>query len=139
MLVSLIVPAFNRATLLAELLQSVVALEHRPVEVVIVDDGSTDDTPALVEAFFAHEACGPGITHTYERLPGRCGAPVARNKGVALARGEAVMFVDSDDIFASGGVGALVRRLEADTGLEYVYGKVAITNGDPPPPPRAGR
>jgi hypothetical protein len=40
------------------------------------------------------------------------------------------MFVDSDDVFASGGVGALVRWLEADSGLEYVYGKVAITHSD---------
>jgi glycosyltransferase involved in cell wall biosynthesis len=138
MLVSLVVPTFNRAAFLAELLQSVVALDHRPVEVVIVDDGSTDDTPAQVEAFFAHEGCGPGITHIYERLPGRGGAPAARNRGVALARGEAVLFVDSDDAFASGGVGALVRRLEADPALRFAYGRVAITKSDLSPDARKG-
>lgn len=130
MLVSLVIPTFNRAGLLLELLQSVVAQEHRPVEVVVVDDGSTDDTRAAAEGFFEGlpEECG--LKLRYERLPARSGAQVARNRGVALAPGEAVMFVDSDDLLApEGGLAALAAHLAADPARAYAYGKVAVTAG----------
>lgn len=129
MLVSVVIPTFNREGLLLKLLQSVVAQAHRPVEVVIVDDGSNDGTRAAVDGFFRSGAGCPGIEHTYETLPRQCGAPVARNRGLELATGDAVVFVDSDDLLAPGGLAALAASLQANPAIPYGFGKVAVTSG----------
>jgi glycosyltransferase involved in cell wall biosynthesis len=129
MLVSLVIPTFNREGLLLKLLQSVVAQVHRPVEVVVVDDGSTDDMRSAVEKFFEGRSAASGLMLRYERLPARSGAPAARNRGVALASGEAVMFVDSDDLLAHDGLATLAAHLTAEPARVYAYGKVALTSG----------
>jgi Glycosyl transferase family 2 len=139
MTVSLVIPTFNRAVMLRELLVSVAAQSHRPVEVVIVDDASTDDTASVVREFFAQQSHDDSLSHSYERLEGRSGAPVARNRGVALAQGDAVMFVDSDDILAADGIGALAQRLDAEPGLAYAFAKVAITGPRTDPAPNSWR
>jgi glycosyltransferase involved in cell wall biosynthesis len=127
MRVSLVIPTFNRSEMLRELLVSVVAQSHRPVEVVIIDDASTDNTADVVREFFAQQSHDDSLSHSYERLEGQSGAPVARNRGVALAQGDAAMFVDSDDLLASNGLQELAWCLGENTGLSYAYGKVAIT------------
>lgn len=127
MLVSIIVPTFNRAGMLLELLDSIVAQAHRPVEVVVVDDCSTDETCSVVKGFFAGRSGGTDVFHVYERLDRQSGAPATRNRGAALARGEALMFVDSDDLLAPSGLSELARRLGSGLRLGYTYGKVAIT------------
>jgi glycosyltransferase involved in cell wall biosynthesis len=125
--VSIVIPTFNRATMLRELMDSVAAQAHRPIEVVVVDDGSTDGTEDVVKEFFSACRHDDSLGHCYERLEDRSGAPVARNRGVALAQGDAVMFVDSDDLLATSGISALARCLSASADLAYAYGKVAIT------------
>jgi glycosyltransferase involved in cell wall biosynthesis len=125
--------------MLRELLVSVAAQSHRPVEVVIVDDVSTDDTASVVREFFAQQSHDDSLSHSYERLEGRSGAPVARNRGVALAQGDAVMFVDSDDILAADGIAALAQRLDAEPGLAYAFAKVAITGPRTDPAPNSWR
>jgi glycosyltransferase involved in cell wall biosynthesis len=127
--VSLIIPTFNRAHLLKDLLQSISETVHRPLEVVIVDDASTDETSRLVADFFGRRGGPAEITHTYERLGSRSGAPLARNRGMALAKGDAVMFVDSDDFLAPAGLAVLAAHLEQHPALDYAYGKVAVTAG----------
>lgn len=139
MRVSLVIPTFNRAEMLRELLVSVAAQSHRPVEVVIVDDASADDTADIVREFFAQQSHDDSLSHSYERLECQSGAPVARNRGVALAQGEAIMFVDSDDVLANDGIDALARRLEAEPRLAYAYGKVAITGHSVEPAPNSWR
>jgi len=131
MLVSIVIPTFDRAAMLLELLRSIARQTYRPVEAVIVDDASSDGTAAVVQEFFHSGADLSGITLVYERLTARSGAPVARNRGLALASGAAVMFVDSDDLVAPEGLAAAVSGLEADSLLPYVYGKVAIVAGGP--------
>jgi glycosyltransferase involved in cell wall biosynthesis len=139
MKVSLVIPTFNRSEMLRELLVSVAAQSHRPVEVVIIDDASTDDTADVVREFFAQQSHDDSLSLSYERLEGQSGAPVARNRGVALARGDAAMFVDSDDILANDGIHDLARRLEAEPRLAYAYGKVAITGSRVDPAPNSWR
>lgn len=88
--VTVVIPSYNRADLLAATVESVLAQTVRPLEVIVVDDGSTDATPELCATF---------------RAPVRCirqenqGLPAARNTGIRAARGEWVALVDSDDLW----------------------------------------
>lgn len=86
--ISVIVPTFNRAWCLEETLRSVLRQSFGNYELIVVDDGSTDGTAALVEAL-------PGVR--YLRLPANGGVSRARNRGLELARGRYICFLDSDD------------------------------------------
>ena len=109
-LVSAIIPTYNRAGLLARALDSVAAQSYRPLEAVIVDDGSTDGTEKVVEACRAKLA-RRGVELVYHRQEnGR--APKARNTGMKLAHGSLLAFLDSDDLWRPGFVGTLARLLE---------------------------
>jgi glycosyltransferase involved in cell wall biosynthesis len=88
-LVSVIVPAFNAEATLGDALRSALAQTYEPVEIIVVDDGSTDGTAALAERF-------PGITLI--RRPNG-GIAAARNTGIAAARGEWLAPLDADDLW----------------------------------------
>ena len=86
--ISVIIPAFNRAWCLETTLQSVWNQTFRNFEVIVVDDGSTDSTPALLGGF-------PEVrVHRWED---NRGVSAARNQGIRMARGEWICFLDSDD------------------------------------------
>lgn len=126
MLISLIVPTFNRVDFLSALWKSVGEQSYRPIEFILVDDGSTDNTAASFAELagrMEYEAISWHMLH----VPNR-GAAVARNIGVRAAQGDAVMFVDSDDVLAPEGLAALVRSLRKHPDLGYVYGKVVISD-----------
>ncbi|MGB0715055.1 MAG: glycosyltransferase family 2 protein [Phycisphaerae bacterium] len=93
-LVSVIIPTYNRATLLPRALESVLFQSIDDWEVIVVDDGSIDDTPEIVR----HLAPSFGGRLVYERQSNR-GSSAARNRGIDLARGRFVCFLDSDDEF----------------------------------------
>lgn len=93
--VSVIVPAYNTADYIAETLASVLAQEGPELEVLVVDDGSTDRTPEVVGAIG-----DPRLRYLRRENSGGPAAP--RNLGIAEARGEFVSFFDSDDIMAPG-------------------------------------
>jgi glycosyltransferase involved in cell wall biosynthesis len=88
--VSVLIPSYNRDYILGSAIESVLAQTYRPIEVVLVDDGSTDGTRALVEKF------GPPVRYIYQP---NAGMATARNTGLAAARGEFVAFQDSDDLW----------------------------------------
>ncbi len=95
---SVIIPAFNAGSLLAEAVASVAAFLHDDVEVIVVDDGSTDGSAEVVATMrgvvaLRQENQGPGA---------------ARNTGLAAARGEHVAFLDADDAWLPGRVDALL-------------------------------
>lgn len=103
-LVSVVVPVYNRARLLGRALGSVLGQTMRDFELIVVDDGSTDDSVAVAESF----AADPRV-----RLcpnPVNLGAAGARNRGIELARGRYVAFQDSDDRWFPE---KLARQLEA--------------------------
>lgn len=89
-LVTCIVPARDAARYLRDALNSVLAQTHRPIEIVLVDDGSKDDTAAIGRD---HGACVTVVSQA------PAGPAAARNLGVQLARGEFVAFLDADDIW----------------------------------------
>ncbi|HEV2673900.1 MAG TPA: glycosyltransferase family A protein [Aliidongia sp.] len=90
-LVSVVIPSYNRLHCLPRAIASVVAQSHRALEIIIVDDGSTDGTAEWAAGF----ACPvPFRFHPLER---NMGAAAARNRGIELAEGTYVAFLDSDD------------------------------------------
>src|SRR3954464_4173460 len=110
-LVSTIIPTSNRAPLLVRALDSVAAQGYRPIEVVIVDDGSTDNTVDVVTSRREYLA-GRGIDvifHQQQNLQ----APPARNVGMKLARGTLFAFLDSDDLWLPNFLETVVRLLDA--------------------------
>ncbi|MEL7835181.1 glycosyltransferase family 2 protein [Fodinibius sp. Rm-B-1B1-1] len=90
-LVSAIITTHNRAELLPRALDSAIVQSYRNLEIIVVDDGSTDDTPEVMEEYSAKEAL------KYVRLEKSVGACRARNKGIEVASGEFVAGLDDDD------------------------------------------
>jgi glycosyltransferase involved in cell wall biosynthesis len=92
--VSVIIPTYNRAALVAEAAASVLAQTYRDYELLVVDDGSTDGTGEALAAL--------GVAIKLLRQPRRRGVSAARNLGVATAGGEWLAFLDSDDLWLPG-------------------------------------
>ena len=88
--VSAVIPVHNGAAYVAEAVQSILSQTRPPIECVVVDDGSTDETAEVVRRF--------GNEVAYVRQD-RAGVSSARNRGAALARGALVAFLDHDDVW----------------------------------------
>lgn len=109
-LVSTIIPTYNRAALLVRALDSVAVQGYRPIEVVIVDDGSTDNTVEIVAGRREYLA-SKGIDVIFHQQKNQK-APKARNVGMKLARGSLYAFLDSDDLWMPTFVETVVRLLD---------------------------
>jgi glycosyltransferase involved in cell wall biosynthesis len=109
-LVSCIIPCYNGARYLGECVGSILAQGHRPLEVIVVDDGSTDD-PAEVVRSFGNEV------RYHRRENGGPGA--ACNTGLALARGAFVAFLEQDDLWVPGKLERQLAELARDPQLDY--------------------
>lgn len=109
-LVSTIIPTYNRAALLVRALDSVAAQGYRPIEVVIVDDGSTDNTVEIVTGRREYLA-NKGIDVIFHQQQNQK-APKARNVGMQLARGSLFAFLDSDDLWMPTFLETVVRLLD---------------------------
>jgi glycosyltransferase involved in cell wall biosynthesis len=88
-LVSAVIPVYNGERYLAEAIESVLAQDYRPVELIVVDDGSTDGSGDIARSY-------PLVR--YIRQTNR-GVSVARNAGIAAGRGEFIAFLDADDVW----------------------------------------
>jgi glycosyltransferase involved in cell wall biosynthesis len=108
-LVSVIIPVHDGERFVAEAIGSVIAQTYRPLEIIAVDDGSTDGSAAIVRAF-------PGVRYLHQ--PNR-GVGAARNRGVAAATGEAVAFLDQDDLWLPDKIARQMRRLADDPSADY--------------------
>lgn len=108
-LVSVVIPAFNAEAFVAEAIESALAQDYEPREVIVVDDGSTDRTSAVASSY-----------------PVRCvtqpngGQAAARNAGVAFCRGPLVAFLDADDLWMPGKLSGQVAYLMAHPEVGYV-------------------
>ncbi len=96
--VSCVVPVFNRAATIRRAVESVLAQDYRPLELIVVDDGSTDATPEILVTL-EEEACKRAIPLRRIRQENR-GVSAARNTGIRLARGAWIALLDSDDAWA---------------------------------------
>ncbi|NVM20749.1 MAG: glycosyltransferase [Desulfobacterales bacterium] len=118
--VSVIIPTHNRARLLKEALGSVLAQDFRDFELIVVDDGSTDDTSQLLGSY-------PQILVVRQD---HHGVSAARNSGIALASGRFVAFLDSDDLWLPGKLSTQAAFFESDpTALICQTEEVWIRNG----------
>ncbi len=108
--VTIIIPVYNRATVVTTTLQSVLAQTHRPLQVVLVDNYSTDGTLQVLEEFKRqHESGDLSIVVTREE---HRTAGAARNHGYEQATGEWILFFDSDDIMLDDLVASYVKIIE---------------------------
>ncbi len=117
MSVSVVIPTFNHARYLPDALASVLAQTLPDVEVVVVDDGSTDDTPAVLAAY--------GDRIRVVRQPNR-GLSAARNAGVAVSRRAYLAFLDADDVFAPTKLAEQAAVLAREPGVGWTYCDVRI-------------
>ncbi len=113
-LVSVVTATFNMAQYLPQTIESILSQTHARIEAVVVDDGSTDDTAAVLERY----ARDPRVRVFRQQ---NAGQTVAKNRGISEARGEIIGFCDADDIWVAD---KLERQLPLfrDPGVGVVYG-----------------
>ena len=118
--VSIVVPSYNQASFLEEALRSVLDQEYEPIELIVVDGGSTDDSLDIVRRH------APRIQWwTSERDAGQADA---LNKGFARATGDFLGWLSSDDVLFPGAVARVVAELERDPELLLVYGSALFVD-----------
>lgn len=129
-LVSVVVPTRNRASLLGRTLRSVCAQQAVDIEIVVVDDGSTDETAA------AAASADPRVRVIRTAHPS--GVSAARNRGIAAARGDWIAFCDDDDLWSPGKLAAQLAIAE-DARVGWVYSgdvnvddTLRVLSGTPP-------
>ncbi len=121
LLVSVVIPVYNGARFLDEALRSVFAQDYAPIEVIVVDDGSTDDTPAVLARW--------GERVIVMRQP-NAGVASARNAGIRRATGAFVALQDADDLWAPDKLSLQVAHLAAHPEHGFVVAQVQTFLGD---------
>ena len=126
-LVSVVIPVFNGEAFLGEAVQSVLVQKYSPVEVIIVDDGSTDGTEDVVKSF--------PETVRYVQQSNQ-GPAAARNRGIEQAQGSLIAFADADDLWPEDKLELQLPYLLRDPAIEIVLGRIqqvrmSIAVGEP--------
>ncbi|MGN1021544.1 MAG: glycosyltransferase family 2 protein [Aristaeellaceae bacterium] len=125
-LVSVIIPVYNAAPYLPSCVDSLLAQHYQPVELLFVDDGSTDASPALLDGYAARHDC---VTVIHQANAGVSGA---RNAALEIARGTYVAFCDSDDVVHADWLATLVSALETSGAQMACCGYDLFDNGHAP-------
>jgi len=112
-LVSVIVPVYNGEPFLYSALESILVQDYYPLEVIVVNDGSTDNTAAILKSF-------ANVTHISQE---NRGVAAARNKGIAVSRGDVIAFLDADDFWPCDRLTHTLMYLEQNPEIGYVLGK----------------
>ena len=115
--VSAIIPTYDYARYVGEAVESVLAQSFHELEILVVDDGSTDETADVLRAFGERIRC---IRQEHR------GLAAARNTGIRAARGRYVAFLDSDDLWLPEKVTLQVARLEAEPAVGLVYSEAIL-------------
>ena len=111
-LISVVIPVRDGERHLAEAIESIFAQCHRPLDVIVVDDGSTDGTAGIAQRF-------PEVRYVRQDKEGQA---AARNRGVGLAGGELLAFLDADDVWMKRKLELQLAALDADPSLDMVFG-----------------
>jgi len=128
--ISVILPVYNGATFIYQAIDSILAQSIQPMEIIVIDDGSTDDTASVVKRF------GDQVHYYYQN---NSGTSVSRNRGVQLARGDLLAFLDADDLWPSDKLEKQVAALRDDPALDLIWGNVIEFRGPGTPDSTAGR
>jgi glycosyltransferase involved in cell wall biosynthesis len=122
--ISVIIPTYNRAALVREALDSLLAQTRVPDEIIVIDDGSTDDTPDVLARY------GDPVRVIRQNNRGRS---AARNRGLDAAQGDLIAFLDSDDRLPPDSIARRVAAFEQQPAVNAVYGDTLVIgpHGDP--------
>jgi glycosyltransferase involved in cell wall biosynthesis len=124
--VSVVITCYSHGRFLREAIESVLAQSYRNFEIIIVDDGSTDDTSQIAATY-------PSVQYIYQA---NSGPAAARNTGLRHTKGKFVVFLDADDRLLSTGLEAGIYHLNAHPECGFVSGRYAVirSNGQIKPP-----
>jgi glycosyltransferase involved in cell wall biosynthesis len=122
-LVSVVIPCYDQGRYLGEAIESARRQTHEAVEVIVVDDGSTDDTARVAAAH-------PGVRYVHQR---NAGTAVARNRGLADSCGEFLLFLDADDRLLPEAVARGLDYLARHPDTAFVTGHVRLIHADATP------
>lgn len=115
-LVSIVLPTYDGARHIRYSVDSIVAQEHQNWELIVVDDGSSDDTPAIVAQMASHEKRIQVIRHDRNR-----NLPAALNTGHAAARGQYITWTSDDNAYKPNAIGEMAQYLDARPHIGLVY------------------
>ena len=121
MKLSVIIPAYNRAHMIRDTIDSILSSGLESIEVLVVDDGSTDGTSDVVQSFGFPVRC---VRQTNQGLSS------ARNTGFAASGGQYVAFLDSDDLWFPGAVRTLIRHLDEHEDVPLILGDAQMGSHD---------
>jgi glycosyltransferase involved in cell wall biosynthesis len=119
--VSVVIPSYNRAALVVEAVGTVLSQEVKDIEVLIVDDGSTDATEGVVRAF------GPRVHYIRQDNQGPA---AARNTGIRIARAPLIAFLDSDDLWMPGKLRRQLYLLDRNPSVNLVFSGTETRTAD---------
>jgi len=123
-LISVVVPVYNVERYLAECLDSILGQSWRELEVIVVDDGSTDSSGRIADEYAARDP-RVHVVHT-----GNHGLGAARNEGLRHVTGELLAFCDSDDVIPPKAYATMARRLEQHPDSEFATGSIVRWEAD---------
>jgi glycosyltransferase involved in cell wall biosynthesis len=115
-LVSVVLPTYNRAHLLPRAINSVLNQTYKSLELIIIDDGSTDKTDEVVGEYKKKDTRIKYLKNTRNS-----GAPISRNRGIRAAKGKFIAFQDSDDEWLPSKIDIELKLIQTDTNLGLVY------------------
>jgi glycosyltransferase involved in cell wall biosynthesis len=121
-LVSVVIPTYNCANFIVDAIDSVLAQNYAALEIIVVDDGSTDDTESVLEKY--------ADKIVFIRQP-NAGSAVARNQGMRRASGEYIAFLDADDIWLPGKLTIQVDYLQKHADVDMCCAKWILLNAEP--------
>jgi glycosyltransferase involved in cell wall biosynthesis len=122
-LVSVVIPTYNSATFLPETIGSILSQEFQDFEIVVVDDGSTDDTAEIVTAVESEKI-------RYLKIPNSGGPSKPRNIGIEIARGKYIALCDSDDVMLPGKLNEATAFLEQQPDVGFVFTNMILCHED---------
>ncbi|MFN0123375.1 MAG: glycosyltransferase [Blastocatellia bacterium] len=128
-LVSVIIPCHNQAHFLHKAIESVLRQTWERVEIIVIDDGSTDHTAEIAARY-------PSVRYVYQTNQERC---AARNHGVSVCQGEYLLFLDADDLLTPDAIASCMACYAQNPGSGFVYGRYELITADGSPmllPPR---
>lgn len=114
-LISVIIPVYNTEKYLADAIESIFAQTYRPIELFVVDDGSTDGSEAVARKY---------ISRLTLLSQANAGSSVARNSGLQVAHGDFYSFLDADDIWTEEKLALQFAAFQSDPRLDAVFGHV---------------
>ncbi|WP_207495276.1 glycosyltransferase family 2 protein [Aridibaculum aurantiacum] len=125
-LVSVVTPVYNRSDSIGKCIHSVISQSFKDIEVIVIDDGSTDNTRSVIESILEKHPCVILVKNENNK-----GVNFARNRGIEKARGKFILFLDSDDEIAPFGLETIVKSITQDNIFQHYLFNVSDRIDDP--------